>query len=161
RLRPVPRRTSRVAALDGGGHWLCRCAARHQAGIERRQRLGATGCAVGAVRYTTRRLHAAPRCGAVAAADHDALTAGGGVRCLLGVRGLEGAECGRAVLPSSFASVSLLGHLCVICSLRWGEMAAVAPFRYAGIVWAILLGFLLCGRSLPTPWSLGGISILL
>jgi S-adenosylmethionine uptake transporter len=40
-------------------------------------------------------------------------------------------------------------------------MAAVAPFRYAGIVWAILLGFLLCGRSLPTPWSLGGISILL
>jgi hypothetical protein len=42
----------------------------------------------------------------------------------------------------------------VICSLRWGEMAAVAPFRYAGIVWAILLGFLLCGRSLPTPCRL-------
>ena len=73
---------------------------------------GATGCAVGAVRYTTRRLHAAPRCGAVAAADHDALTAGG-VRCLLGVRGLEGAECGRAVLPSSLPRCS---HFSAICA---------------------------------------------
>jgi drug/metabolite transporter (DMT)-like permease len=59
-----------------------------------------------------------------------------------------------------FASVfSLLGHLCVIYSLRSGEMAAVAPFRYAGIVWAILLGFLIW-KELPDTLSLGGISIL-
>ena len=59
-----------------------------------------------------------------------------------------------------FASVfSLLGHLCVIYSLRSGEMAAVAPFRYAGIVWAILLGFLIW-KELPDSLSLGGISIL-
>src|SRR6476659_2367126 len=53
------------------------------------------------MRYTTRRLHAAPRRGAVAAADHDALSADGGLcrACLLGVRGLEGAEYGRAVCP--------------------------------------------------------------
>lgn len=59
-----------------------------------------------------------------------------------------------------FASVfSLMGHLCVIYSLRSGEMAAVAPFRYAGIVWAILIGFLIW-HQLPDVLSLTGISIL-
>jgi len=38
-------------------------------------------------------------------------------------------------------------------------MAAVAPFRYAGIVWAILLGFLIW-RELPDTLSLGGIAIM-
>jgi drug/metabolite transporter (DMT)-like permease len=47
----------------------------------------------------------------------------------------------------------------VIYSLRSGEMAAVAPFRYAGIVWAILIGFLIW-KELPDRLSLGGISIL-
>ena len=64
------------------------------------------------------------------------------------------------LLALVFASAfSLLGHLCVIYSLRSGEMAAVAPFRYAGIVWAILLGFLIW-KELPDALSLGGISIL-
>ena len=59
-----------------------------------------------------------------------------------------------------FASVfSLAGHLCVIYSLRSGEVAAVAPFRYAGIVWAILIG-LLIWNQLPDALSLAGISIL-
>jgi drug/metabolite transporter (DMT)-like permease len=59
-----------------------------------------------------------------------------------------------------FASVfSLVGHLCVIHSLRSGEVAAVAPFRYAGIVWAILLG-LLIWNQLPDALSLAGIAIL-
>jgi drug/metabolite transporter (DMT)-like permease len=60
----------------------------------------------------------------------------------------------------AFASVfSLVGHLCVIYSLRSGEIAAVAPFRYAGIVWAILLGFLIW-HQLPDALSLAGILIL-
>ena len=59
-----------------------------------------------------------------------------------------------------FASVfSLVGHLCVIFSLRSGEVAAVAPFRYAGIIWAILLGFLIWNQ-LPDALSLTGILIL-
>ena len=60
------------------------------------------------------------------------------------------------VLASVF---SLVGHLCMIYSLRSGEVAAVAPFRYAGIVWSILLGFLIW-RQLPDALSLTGISIL-
>jgi drug/metabolite transporter (DMT)-like permease len=64
------------------------------------------------------------------------------------------------LLYLAFASVfSLVGHLCVIYSLRSGEIAAVAPFRYAGIVWAILLGFLIWSQ-LPDGLSLAGILIL-
>jgi drug/metabolite transporter (DMT)-like permease len=63
-------------------------------------------------------------------------------------------------LALSFASVfSLVGHLCVIFSLRSGEVAAVAPFRYAGIVWAILLGFLIWNQ-LPDAPSLIGMLVL-
>lgn len=60
----------------------------------------------------------------------------------------------------AFASVfSLAGHLCVIYSLRSGEVAAIAPFRYAGILWAILIG-LLIWNQLPDALSLAGISVL-
>ena len=82
-----------MAALDSGGHRLCRRAARHQAGNERLQCLGALGGARGAERHLARRLHAASRRRALAAAHHDAVADRGGVRraCLLGVRILEGA----------------------------------------------------------------------
>src|SRR5215471_7975405 len=64
------------------------------------------------------------------------------------------------LLALVFASVfSLTGHLCVISSLRSGEVAAVAPFRYAGIVWAILIGYAIW-RQLPDGLSLAGILIL-
>jgi drug/metabolite transporter (DMT)-like permease len=47
----------------------------------------------------------------------------------------------------------------VIYSLRSGEVAAVAPFRYAGIVWAILIGYAIW-QQLPDGFSLAGILIL-
>jgi S-adenosylmethionine uptake transporter len=64
------------------------------------------------------------------------------------------------LLALVFASVcSLAGHLCVITSLRSGEVAAVAPFRYAGIVWAILIGYAIW-QQLPDGLSIVGILIL-
>jgi drug/metabolite transporter (DMT)-like permease len=71
------------------------------------------------------------------------------------------------VLPSHsqflcllFAAIfSLTGHLCVIYSLRSGELSAVAPFRYAGMVWAILLGFTIWNQ-LPDNLTLVGILVL-
>jgi drug/metabolite transporter (DMT)-like permease len=54
---------------------------------------------------------------------------------------------------------SLIGHLCVIYSLRSGEISAVAPFRYAGMLWAILLGFSIW-HELPDALSFVGIVIL-
>ena len=64
------------------------------------------------------------------------------------------------VLALVFASVlSLVGHLFVIYSLRSGEVGAIAPFRYAGIVWSILLGYLIW-HQLPDGLSFAGITIL-
>lgn len=57
------------------------------------------------------------------------------------------------------AGCTLLGHFWMIVSLRIGDIAAVAPFRYAGIVWAILLGFVLWGE-LPDGLSSAGMAIL-
>jgi len=60
----------------------------------------------------------------------------------------------------AFASISsMIGHLCVIFSLRSGEVSAVAPFRYAGMAWALLLG-LLIWNELPDALSLLGILVL-
>ncbi|MDP1911330.1 MAG: DMT family transporter, partial [Hyphomicrobium sp.] len=58
------------------------------------------------------------------------------------------------------AATTLIGHLWIIMSLRIGDIATVAPFRYAGIVWAILLGFMLWGE-LPDALSFLGIAILI
>ena len=38
-------------------------------------------------------------------------------------------------------------------------MAAVAPFRYASVVWAILIGLMLFGE-VPDGWSLVGMAVL-
>lgn len=60
----------------------------------------------------------------------------------------------------AFAAVfSLVGHLCVIYAIRSGEISAVAPFRYASIVWAILLGLVIWGH-LPDLVTFLGIFIV-
>jgi drug/metabolite transporter (DMT)-like permease len=56
--------------------------------------------------------------------------------------------------------LSLVGQLCVIHSLRSGEISAIAPFRYTGMVWAILLGLFLWG-DLPDALSFVGILVLM
>jgi drug/metabolite transporter (DMT)-like permease len=64
------------------------------------------------------------------------------------------------LLHLACASVfSLIGQLCVIYSLRAGEISAVAPFRYAGMMWAILLG-LCIWNELPDALSFIGMLIL-
>jgi drug/metabolite transporter (DMT)-like permease len=54
----------------------------------------------------------------------------------------------------------LVGHLWIIMSLRTGDIATVAPFRYAGIIWAILLGLVFWGE-LPDAFTFLGIAILI
>lgn len=66
----------------------------------------------------------------------------------------------EAVLIAFSAAVTLLGHLWVIASIRGGDIATVAPFRYAGILWAILLGLIVWGE-LPDALSLLGMAILI
>lgn len=66
---------------------------------------------------------------------------------------------GQILLIVLAAICTLLGHLLMIVALRIGEIAAVAPFRYAGIVWAIVLGLALWGE-LPDLLSAVGMAIL-
>ncbi len=56
-------------------------------------------------------------------------------------------------------AMTALGHLWMIIALRIGDVAAVAPFRYASVVWAILIGLMLF-REVPDGWSLVGMAIL-
>ena len=51
---------------------------------------------------------------------------------------------------------SMLGQLCVITSVRAAEISVVAPFRYAGIVWALVLD-LAIWTHLPDVWAMIGI----
>lgn len=67
---------------------------------------------------------------------------------------------GQWTLIAFSAGLTLAGHLWVIASIRGGDIAAVAPFRYAGIVWAILLGLIVWGE-LPDALSFAGIAILI
>lgn len=51
------------------------------------------------------------------------------------------------------------GHTCIFLSFRGSDAGAVAPFAYAGALWALLLGFLVFG-ALPNPLALTGIGLI-
>ncbi len=50
-------------------------------------------------------------------------------------------------------------HFCVIEAFRLGNAALVAPFRYSGLLWAMLVGFLVWG-DVPTATMLAGGAIV-
>lgn len=51
--------------------------------------------------------------------------------------------------------LSMVGQLCVITAVRSTEISVVAPFRYAGIIWALLLGFAIWGHIPDLPAMVG------
>ena len=57
------------------------------------------------------------------------------------------------------ATFTLVGHFWMILSLRTGDISAVAPFRYSGVVWALLLGLAIWGE-LPDALSATGMAVL-
>ena len=52
------------------------------------------------------------------------------------------------------------GHLFAVMAMRNGEIGFVAPFRYTGMLWAILFGFLLFG-DFPDPITILGTMIVI
>jgi drug/metabolite transporter (DMT)-like permease len=50
-------------------------------------------------------------------------------------------------------------HFFVIEAFRLGNAAIVAPFRYSGLLWAMLVGFIIW-REVPTPAMLGGAAVV-
>ena len=54
---------------------------------------------------------------------------------------------------------SLTGQLCLVASIRSGDISAVVPFRYSAILWSLMLGVLLWGE-LPDALTACGIAIV-
>lgn len=54
---------------------------------------------------------------------------------------------------------SLIGQYCTISAIRSAEMSVIAPFRYAAMIWALTLGFIIW-QHIPDKWSLFGIAAI-
>jgi drug/metabolite transporter (DMT)-like permease len=50
-------------------------------------------------------------------------------------------------------------HFLAIEAFRMGNAALVAPFRYTGLLWAMLIGFLIW-REVPDAWMLAGAAVV-
>ena len=61
-------------------------------------------------------------------------------------------------LVTAFAIIG--GYLFSVMAMRNGEISFVAPFRYTGMIWAILFGFLLFG-NLPDQMTILGTCIVI
>lgn len=71
----------------------------------------------------------------------------------------------RAVTAGAWALLALNGalngsaHFLMIESLRLGEAATVVPFKYSGLVWGLVLGFIIW-RHVPDAWMLTGAALV-
>ena len=71
----------------------------------------------------------------------------------------------RAVSVNDWLLLALNGvlnggaHYLMILSLRLGEAATVVPFKYSGLVWGLLLGFLVW-QHIPDTWMLVGAGLV-
>ncbi len=66
----------------------------------------------------------------------------------------------RHLLLLAAASVFLsMGYYLLTVAMRGGEMSVIAPFRYSGLLFALVLGYLVWG-DVPNPLAWGGIALL-
>jgi drug/metabolite transporter (DMT)-like permease len=54
---------------------------------------------------------------------------------------------------------SLTGQYCTISAIRSAELSVIAPFRYAAMIWALALGYVIW-QHIPDTWSLIGIAAI-
>lgn len=69
---------------------------------------------------------------------------------------LSALQIGQIVGAGGFL---ILGYICAVSAMRWGDVSMVAPFRYTSLLWAILLGFAAFG-DLPDGWTVVGAVIV-
>jgi len=82
---------------------------------------------------------------------------GGITTATTGWTAVSGAMIGVVVIA---AIAITCGYLFAVMAMRNGEISFVAPFRYTGMIWAILFGFLLFG-DLPDAATLLGTLIVI
>lgn len=66
-------------------------------------------------------------------------------------------QLGLLAAASVFLSA---GYFLVTVAMRAGEMSLIAPFRYSGLVFALLLGYAVW-EQVPNAWAWAGIALLL
>ena len=72
----------------------------------------------------------------------------------------------RIPSPRDFGLFALTGvmlgvaQLLMIVAFRYSEASLLAPFKYVGIVWATVLGFLIWG-DLPGGWEIAGSALII
>lgn len=86
-----------------------------------------------------------------------------GVGALLGTLALpfvwQTPGMGELALMSLFAVFGMSGHFCLVYALGQAPASVLAPFNYAGFVWAALLGFLVFAET-PAPLTALGAAII-
>ena len=75
---------------------------------------------------------------------------------MTGWQELTGSQTLRVLGAGAFL---IVGYLCAVTAMRFGDIGVVAPFRYTSLLWAILLGFAAFG-NLPDGWTLLGAAIV-
>lgn len=79
-----------------------------------------------------------------------------------GFQGLSGwvsIHPGQAARILGAGGFLIIGYLCAVTAMRWGDIGVVAPFRYTSLLWAIVLGLAVFGQF-PDFWTLIGSSIV-
>jgi drug/metabolite transporter (DMT)-like permease len=67
---------------------------------------------------------------------------------------------GTEAVALMIAAVAILaGYLLVILAVRRGDLAVVTPYRYTGLLWALLLGWLVFGEW-PDSLTLAGAALI-
>ena len=70
---------------------------------------------------------------------------------------MQGRDLGWLALSSLLLST---GYYALIAAMRHGELTVIAPFRYVGLLWAVLIGYFVWG-TLPNTLGWCGIALLI
>ncbi|RHZ97723.1 DMT family transporter [Cereibacter sphaeroides] len=73
--------------------------------------------------------------------------------------GFEPVTGGEALYLGGAAVALMAGYISIVLAMRGGDIAAVSPFRYTALLWAIALGWLLFG-DLPDGLALLGFAVI-
>ncbi|MDK3018658.1 DMT family transporter [Pseudodonghicola flavimaris] len=68
-------------------------------------------------------------------------------------------DTGHVALIGGSAIFVMLGYVLSVMVMRVGEVSFVAPFRYTGLIWALVLGWLVFGHW-PAPLTLLGVAVV-
>ena len=65
-------------------------------------------------------------------------------------------ELGLLALAACLQSCA---HMLMVEAFRYGEAALISPFRYASVLWALVLGFILW-HDVPDIWIVLGVTLV-